>query len=172
MLLSLSPHYKGKATADLGSKLKTCFSLCTQSDLSGNFVVIYYLFFKMAGMSNGTITLAGGFSPINEMVFLGKSRAKGICLYKCKRLFNVREVQKPGENLIITARIIKSAKLKEAWNLRFEVDPVTLGVFKACCSCCVGSSGQCKHFSALLKYINSEHPEGKTDKEQALTTPS
>ena len=135
-------------------------------------MVIYYLFFKMAGMSNGTITLAGGFSPINGMVFLGKSRAKGICLYKCKRLFNVREVQKPGENLIITARILKSAKLKEAWNLRFEVDPVTLGVFKACCSCCVGSSGQCKHFSALLKYINSEHPEGKTDKEQALTTPS
>ena len=108
MLLSLSPQYKGKATADLGgSKLKTCFPFCTQSDLSGNFVVIYYSFFKKAAMSNGTITLAGGFSPINEMVFLGKSRAEGICLYKCKRLFNIHEVQKPGENFIITARILK-----------------------------------------------------------------
>ena len=119
-----------------------------------------------------TITLGGGFSTINGMVFLGKSEEKGKRLYKCKRLFNVREIQKPGENFVITARILKSTSVKETWNLRFEVDPVTRKVIRACCSCVVGSMGRCKHSSALFHYINFERPDGKTDKEQLWTTPS
>ena len=106
------------------------------------------------------------------MVFLGKSEEKGKRLYKCKRLFNVREIQKPGENFAITARILKSTSVKETWNLRVEVDPVTRKVIKARCSCVVGSTGRCKHSSALFHYINSERPDGKTDKEQVWTTPS
>ena len=70
-----------------------------------------------------TITLGGGFSPINRMVFLGKREEKGKRLLKCNCLFNVREIQKHGENFVIAARILKSTSVKEAWNLRFEVDP-------------------------------------------------
>ena len=40
--------------------------------------------------SGPTITLGGGFSPINGMEFLGQSEAKGNALTKCQRLFNVR----------------------------------------------------------------------------------
>ena len=118
-----------------------------------------------------TITLGGGFSTINGMVFLGKSEEKGKRLYKCKRLFNVREIQKPGENFVITARILKSTSVKETWNLRFDVDYVTRKVIKACCSCRVGSMGRCQHSAALYEFINAERPEGKTDKEQQWTTP-
>ena len=75
--------------------------------------------------SGPTITLGGGFSPINGMEFLGQSEAKGNALTKCQRLFNVREIRKPGENFVITGRILKSTKVKEAWNMTFEIDPVT-----------------------------------------------
>ena len=122
--------------------------------------------------SGPTITLGGGFSPINGMEFLGQSEAKGNALTKCQRLFNVREIRKPGENFVITGRILKSTKVKEAWNMTFEIDPVTRKVIKASCNCYVGSTGKCKHSGALFKFINSERPVGKTDKLQQWTTPS
>ena len=112
--------------------------------------------------SGPTITLGGGFSPINGMEFLGQSEAKGNALTKCQRLFNVREIRKPGENFVITGRILKSTKVKEAWNMTFEIDPVTRKVIKASCNCYVGSTGKCKHSGALFKFINSERPVGKT----------
>ena len=40
------------------------------------------------GLPPGTITLGGGFSPVNGMEFLGQSEAKGSALSKCQRLFN------------------------------------------------------------------------------------
>ena len=100
--------------------------------------------------SGPTITLGGGFSPINGMEFLGQSEAKGNALTKCQRLFNVREIRKPGENFVITGRILKSTKVKEAWNMTFEIDPVTRKVIKASCNCYVGSTGKCKHSRAVL----------------------
>ena len=48
-----------------------------------------------------TITLGGGFPPITGLIFLGKSEEKGKRLYKLKRLFNVRELQKYIYNEII-----------------------------------------------------------------------
>ena len=117
------------------------------------------------------LALGGGFSPIHMMEFLGQSEAKGSALHKCKRLFNVREIQKPGENFVITGKIIKSTSVKEAWNMRFDIDLVTRKVIKASCSCYVSSTGKCKHCGALYKYINSERPVGKTDQEQQWTTP-
>ena len=124
--------------------------------------------------SRPTVTLCGGFSPINGMEFLGQSEAKGAALHKCQRIFNVREVQTraPGENYVITARIIKSTSVNETWTLRFDIDPETRRVIKAWCSCYVGSTGKCKHSGALFKHVNSERPEGKTDREQQWTTPS
>ena len=120
--------------------------------------------------TTNTITLCGGFSPIHGMEFLGQSEKKGEELYKCKRLFNVRETQKPGDNFIITARILRTTSVKDAWNLRFDIDPVTRKVIQASCSCFVGSTGKCKHCGALFKFINSERPVGKTDQEQQWTT--
>ena len=122
--------------------------------------------------SGPTITLGGGFSPISGMEFMGQSETKGGALYKCKRLFNVREIQKPGENFVITGSILKSTSVKETWNLRFDIDPDTRKVIKSWCSCYVGSTGICKHCGALYKYINSERSVGKTDQEQQWTTPS
>ena len=89
-----------------------------------------------------TITLGGGFSLINGMVFLGKSEEKGKQLYKWKTLFNIREIKKPGENCVITARILKSTSVKDTVNLRFEVDYVTHKIIKSYCSCRVGSMGR------------------------------
>ena len=71
------------------------------------------------GLPPGTITLGGGFSPVNGMEFLGQSEAKGSALSKCQRLFNVREIRKPGENFVITGRILKTTTVKEDWNVRF-----------------------------------------------------
>ena len=106
------------------------------------------------------------------MEFLGQSEKKGEELYKCKRLFNVREHQKPGENFIITASILRTTSVKDAWNLRFDIDPVTRKVLQASCSCFVGSTGKCMHSGALYKFINSERPTGKTDHKQQWSTPS
>ena len=77
------------------------------------------------GASRPTVTLCGGFSHISGMEFLGQSEAKGEDLYKCKRLFNVRKIQKLGENFIITGKIIKSTSVNEAWTLRFDIEPET-----------------------------------------------
>ena len=46
--------------------------------------------------SGPTITLGGGFSPINGMEFLGQSEAKGNALTKFQRLFNAHEIRKPA----------------------------------------------------------------------------
>ena len=126
----------------------------------------------MASGGGPTIILGGGFSPINGMEFLGQSEAKGRSLHKCSRIFNVRETQKPGENYIITGRILRTTTVKETWNLRFEIDPISRKVIKASCSCFVGCTGKCKHCGALFSFINAERPTGKTDKEQQWTTPS
>ena len=93
------------------------------------------------------------------MVFLGKSEEKGKRLYKCKRLFNVREIQKPGENFVITARILKSTSVKETWNLRVEVDPVTRKVIKARRSCVVGSTGQIQSALNTVWHLGLETTE-------------
>ena len=141
-------------------------------DRNRRFKCNFYIMATNISSSGLTITLGGGFSPISGIEFLGQSEAKGIALYKCQRLFNVRETQKPGENFVITGRILKSTSVKETWNIRFDIDPLTRKVINSWCSCYVGSTGRCKHCSALFKYINSERPEGKTDKEQKWTTPS
>ena len=72
----------------------------------------------MASGGGRTIILGGGFSSINGMEFLGQSEAKGCSLHKCSRIFNVRETQKPGENYIITGRILRTTTVKETWNLK------------------------------------------------------
>lgn len=118
--------------------------------------------------SGPIITLGVGFSSINGMEF----ESKGQNLHKCNRVFNVREVQKPGENFVIIGSILKSKSVGEAWKIRFEIDPETRRVIKSWCTCYVGYTGECKHCGALYNYINSERPAEKTDQEQEWTTPS
>ena len=72
---------------------------------------------EMASGGGPTIILGGGFSPINGMEFLGQSEAKGRSLHKCSRIFNVRETQKPGENYIITGRILRTTTVKDGDDL-------------------------------------------------------
>ena len=121
--------------------------------------------------SGPTITLRGGFSSVSGLKFEGQSEAKGKALME--NLFNVQEVQKPGELCIITGRILRQTSVTEdPYSVRFFVDPTSREIVKSNCSCVAGCTAQCKHGAALYFYINNERSEGKTDVQQVWKTPS
>ena len=70
-----------------------------------------------ATASGPTVTLCGGFSPISGMEFLGQSEAKGEDLYKCKRLFNVREINSQNPLLAPAWFLWKTVKLYASWSI-------------------------------------------------------
>ena len=115
------------------------------------------------------VVLRGGFSPITGLTFRGQNEEKGKKI--AINLFNVEEIQVPGENTVITAKILRSTSINEHWLLRFELNS-SREVIKSWCGCYVGESAICKHGAALFLKINEERPEGKTDDEQKWQNPS
>jgi hypothetical protein len=117
------------------------------------------------------ITIRGGFSPIDGMVFVGQSLPKGRLLMG--NIFNVEEMQNSDAKVIITAKILRSTSLNDVpYSIHFEVDSATRDVIASHCSCVSGGTGKCKHGAALFQYINEERTVGKTDDTQQWTTPS
>ena len=126
---------------------------------------------------NGDIIIRMGFSSIQcdfytEREVLWKE-GKDLCH---KNIFNVEETQKKSGVTVVDARCVRQmSKHQEPYFLHMTLDnqrKVLRGADKSRCSCQAGAVGLCKHFSALVQYINKERPVSKTGVTQVWNKPS
>ena len=120
-----------------------------------------------------TVELLYGFSSISWTEEPRDSIVNnGYELYKAGHIFNVKEIRADGKPTEIIGDCIKQTSIRDAaYHVNLWIDHERK-ITGAHCQCVAGESGQCKHTSALVFYVNEEREESKTDVQCKFVAPS
>ena len=98
--------------------------------------------------------------------------SNGYELFKAGHVINVKEIRVNEKPTEIVGDCIKQTSIRDAaYHVNLWIDK-DRKITSAHCQCVAGESGQCKHTSALVFYVNEEREESKTDVQCKFVAPS